>query len=979
MSENIEQNTYKITIDGVDYTRYIPMPVKWSSLLDERLDEGRLSLRNCLTPLFPPLSRVTIDFTDKQNTLTQLVFLVSADEATEIPVGSGHFNHELMLIEETKKLEGIIIDSLTYTNRLGRTYTDEARDISIQIVPDGKGPRPDNDKIANIKESLTPKLKGTSFTVMSLKSLFATYAAGILYQWDKAQLKVDFNGTTLYDYHEKKSEALPSTLDDNPYVISSLDSGVYSVEYYLDVRNGGDISIKYQFAAAANQQPLSKWTITDVIDRLLDLAEPHLVQEQPRYKLNEAQREEFSKIEAPEFAFSRMTLREALDQVGGYIHGMARLRGNEIYYDMLNGTEQAILSDPKYPYIMHRYTQNVESYATQLDSSVDNLVNILDSEEGVITEPYIGGYKTVRSEETYARITDGNMIISTSFPIYSITKIEVGPLPGGVAGGDITPYVFEAAEYGTMSSFEGPYPNSKAYAVYYTQGQKNVKGLSFKSPNVIGGAGAKYAIANIIKEVTGYDITPDWWSTLVNGEETAQNYPKLMFRITYTPIFSTRIQEHKVYYKDMHPRTLAYNQGANLIESRAYGENMRGAIARTGNLELERTYRLNDMSKFPKIGQMWGDDYFISSIRAAILPMFIDVTIGLSRDFNRLSQYIGINSSRRFYEVSEKQAYERDIVYSDYVIIGDAEQSDELQLLNDGVPTTEARGAVLDLRNTFCQDQNLASNKESGPVSAVTVHTLDSDRKQLGAATLPVVSTAMGNTLVFSFYMDNNYSAGEKSVFSSNGDVSGYWQTNVPYCDYYGRFEGMRLYYGKTGYTPIFDDAAATLLPQGSYAPRPLRAAVMATSDSNYILVKKDNREIIRFHYEVHFVSNRKDIILGPALTHNCPLVRGVRTGHSAALYVLKKKLGKFDSHIDLTTATMAFDYSTGSGITASHNGLTFDPQTAPVDGVGWAIADKTTGELLYGANSNITAGAAIGVSNFTITHNLYNRQVATA
>lgn len=131
MSENIEQNTYKITIDGVDYTRYIPMPVKWSSLLDERLDEGRLSLRNCLTPLFPPLSRVTIDFTDTQNTLTQLVFLVSADEATEIPVGSGHFNHELMLIEETKKLEGVIIDSLTYTNALGRDYSQG----SVEVQP----------------------------------------------------------------------------------------------------------------------------------------------------------------------------------------------------------------------------------------------------------------------------------------------------------------------------------------------------------------------------------------------------------------------------------------------------------------------------------------------------------------------------------------------------------------------------------------------------------------------------------------------------------------------------------------------------------------------------------------------------------------------------------------------------------------------------------------------------------------------------
>lgn len=838
-----------------------------------------------------------------------------------------------------------------------------------------------NDWIDHINNNyMTPLIKGSTLTISSIKDTIVlnpqegSGGGAIYYNFDTAEenkITVTVpNGTVTTIATDINSGGS----------ISLTQSGLYSIRYIGHTKRtfGGtarysDFSIRIELMSVANEEPLPKWTITDVIERLLDVHETHLESEQPKYHLNAAQAEEFSKIEAPEFAFTRMTLREALDQVGAYIHGMARLRGDEIYYDMLGGTEQATLADPKYPYIAHKIRHDVESYATRLDANVDNFVNILDVEGGVITEPYTGGYKTVRSEEAYARITDGNMIISTSLPIYSISKIEVGPLPNGSQGGDITPYVFEAAEYGAISSFEGIYPNSKAYAIYYTQGQKNIKGLSFKSPSVIGGAGSKYAISNIIKEVTGYDITPDWWSTLVNGEEVEQNYPKLSFRVTYTPIFSSRVQEHKLYYKDMKQRTLAYNQGANFIESRSFGENMRGTIARTGNAELTRTYRLATTKLIPKVGQLWGDDYYVNSVAVSISPLYINCTIELSKDFNRLSKYIGINSSRRFYEVSEKQAYDRDIAYSDYIIIGDPEESDGLQMLNNGLPLKEARGAALDIRNTFYQAESSLSD-QNRPVSGVSIMTYDKDNTQVGSVTLPVVSTAMGNTMVFSFYMEDNYSAGKQSRYSKNGEVGGWWQMDVPYCDYYGRFETMSVYFGKTGTSQAaVGGSPASMLPQGTYVPPGLQTDLYTITNprGNRLKVRKNNTETIRMHYQVHYVTNRKNIIVGPALTHNCPLVRGVRTGHSAALYVLQKKIGRFDSAIDLSSSTLITDYSSASGIDVTHDRMTFTLQNATVDGVAWAIVDKATGELLYGANEAVTSGTAINLPSMTFTHKL--------
>ena len=118
------QNRYKITIGGVDYTHCIPLPIKWGAMLDERLDEGSLSIRHTKTALIPPMTDVKISMTDKLGNTSEMTFIVSADSAEETPVGSGWYNHELLFIEETKKLERVIVDALTFTNDLGRMYTD---------------------------------------------------------------------------------------------------------------------------------------------------------------------------------------------------------------------------------------------------------------------------------------------------------------------------------------------------------------------------------------------------------------------------------------------------------------------------------------------------------------------------------------------------------------------------------------------------------------------------------------------------------------------------------------------------------------------------------------------------------------------------------------------------------------------------------------------------------------------------------------
>ncbi len=53
-------------------------------------------------------------------------FVVSGDAAQETPIGSGRYDHTLALVEPTKVAECVVMDTITFTNDIGRNYTENA-------------------------------------------------------------------------------------------------------------------------------------------------------------------------------------------------------------------------------------------------------------------------------------------------------------------------------------------------------------------------------------------------------------------------------------------------------------------------------------------------------------------------------------------------------------------------------------------------------------------------------------------------------------------------------------------------------------------------------------------------------------------------------------------------------------------------------------------------------------------------------------
>lgn len=937
-------NTFNVTIGGKDCSKNIVYPIKWSKQLDERLDETRLSVKRIKRNVIPPLTPATVTMTDKNGKQITLNTVVTTDESGEVPVGKGTYDHEIMCLEETKILEGIVVDALTFTNDLGRDYI-KAQDVVAPISKLSTG-WPSYVTPQVIERIKNPLATNQQFTFPSVAEVLGTETFPI----EKNEMQIFHNNKSIF-YSDKmtNSGVAASSYPGRITFTTKLEDGTYALNYNITASLGATAKVAYTFNAIENHDPLPKWNIATVIDRVLNLAEPHLAGVAPRFTLNAEQHAEFEKIEAPEFAFTNCTLKEILDQIGGYIHGIPRLKGNVIYYDMLGGTKQAKLSDPKYNYISNMYSQDIENYCTSLDSTVDNLVCLTDTAQGTITEPYYDGYKTVRTETVYARIEENNMYIATQYPIQQIQSVKCGLVPGEVFGvGDIAEYIFEEAEYNRMSAYEDNYPTSKAYALYYTQGTKNIYGLGFKRFNPGGTAVKKYAIINILEKAMKTDIDVDKFT-----------YPLLSFQVSYTPVFSARVQQTKQYIGDFkEPRTLVYNQGANLVETRYYGENMKGAVARMGNVDRIVTYNLYDFSLIPEIGEMYGDDYYIAGVTCELHPNVIKCMLTLSQDFNRLSQYIGINSTKRFYEVSEKQAYRRNIKYVNYIVIGDWVENDFDRSIN--VPFIIA--------HTFSQKYTHES------ISHMVASAWDSNDNRIGGRVLlPVISTAQGNAMVFTANYEDNYSAGVQTQHEPSGGVKGYFTNAVPYGDYYGRIHSLQLSWHesliKSSEVSSRRSEKGMRLPQWKDDWDP----GLTTFDfPDNLIVEKDGAEILSINYILEFVTNRKNYIIGSGFAANCSLVRGADKSKATALYVLPERISKFAQNVSLENATKIFDYSDVKGYTLEKKSIILDSFTPKISGKAWVIATQY-GELLLGSNEQITANVEVAMPYISLRHNIYN------
>ena len=864
------------------------------------------------------------------------------------------------------------------------------------------------------KGFVSPLPAGESFYFDSAHTIYPYYHA-VTAERNTYYQKITAPDGMTYE-NEYKYSINGATSGEDVGINLTLLSGTYIVYYAFTYYEQGPlgnsqshtVTATYTFTVVENRLPLKKWTCTEVINRLLDLAEPIRKGEKARFRLQGmnddgtkeagSQAALFDNILSPEFGFTKQTLRECLRQVGEVIHGEPRFTPKkdgagawyyELTYDRFGQGER--WKHAYRAYVAKDVAQNINTYTTDIDTAVENLVN----KSGSITEPYAGGGITPRTEQMYVQITEGNMLIPTLRPIYTVDKIEWLQNAGGtLKAWDITPWLFENSVYNSqLSSYDGQYPYAKAYAIKYTQGEKNITGLTFKAEHPVSSAFNNYAILNILRAATGDDGLTIEQATGSAGAYKEGGYPQLCFRVTYTPMYQARVGQTKINYKEYPTKAaMIYNQQSNVVDSRAYGENLKGVAARFGNAEKSYTYHFSRLSQIPKAGMMFDDDYMISAVNVEILPNIINCTIALTKDFNRISQYVGISSVKRYSQVSQNMAYERNTLWTEYVVIGDAETADADSRIGDTM-----MAAIAD---TFTQKGDYPQ------LTAVYAQGVTGEGGSLPAVCLPVIASSFGNSISFSWEYADNFSAGPVSRYEQGGSgktsVTGYFQNDYQYTDYYGK-----IYYYAFDIAPAGPAigagnylSVANGLPGVSGMPSATSGYFSTIGQQPYIL-RKDNREKLQCNVQIDFVTNRKGFIIGSALAANCGAVRGTDGTRAGKLYIFPERLNKFIGSVqgDMGAALSSFPSMdiTVSGVSGGRFTVSAGAFTA--GGKSWAIVTAQTtrtvqvetergtvetqtytegGEVLIGQNMDFAAGDKFPAVTFTKKRKIFKEDVWT-
>lgn len=926
-------NTVRISIGGQDFTKFATVPLTLQNTLNDTLDSAQVSLHNMKrSEPFEPMTDAVLTVNGVDTT-----YKVAGDEVLEV-FGAGRFSHTVTLIEYTKEAERLIMEAKAFTRPKIPDYSDGQTDVTVYLWEEDTALGTDGTLIGSDTSSAfaSPILKGGgAVAIPAISGILENTLAGY-----GTNAEANYWHITVFRSESPQNVAsmeqagsLVYTSDSSQTTereaIDLSESGFYYFRY--NYRNDSKYySAMWQVSVVANPVARDPYTVRKVVDTLLTVCEPLRVGDDPRYRLEvkAGQMAVFSQ-DAPEFHFSNSrTLWENLREVGKYIHAIPRLVPRVGYtavqYDELGGNQNADTSKGRR--VSGSASWDISTYAAGLETMAANLITAENDAQSTICEPFGKGWKSLRTASETARIQEGSAHIETAYPIESVSRVLVYFQYGGkVYQGDITPYVFEKADYDLLSSYTGQYPSSKCFALYYARGSQNISGLWYK-PNdeVVSSLNAfqNYAIANVCTAATGCSLN-------IFKQLT---YPDICVRVEYIPTVTARIHAYKPDAKSG-GGFLSDGQAANRLSAKALGEHLRGQLAMLPSASRSGAWLFKDAGSIPEPGKLI-DGQYISVVTSRIYPAYCEAQIDTVKGYNELGTYVELPTAFRQYEIPD--SLERFTVLDEFVYISDSPEADEA----DTICSEQLKAAVADaldgVTGTIARRVSLASVTTTDDVGAV-----------IAADVLcPVMSLSVGNAVCFSFRMQDNYSAGNQSA---KGGKQYRMTQAVPYGDrYYGTAERLKF--------SLYASAMSTGLIAGAHAfPATDGASItlgeaMASTGAKPLKWYKDSAEVGNVSYQLHAMT-RDGFIIGDMLMAHCSAVRAVDETESPVLYYyadgLNPLTGTNGTETVLGTADSVGAVSDSDGWRIAC--VTVEP---PEGFKSWAI--KRGGDFLIGKNSGI-------------------------
>ena len=544
-----------------------------------------------------------------------------------------------------------------------------------------------------------------------------------------------------------------------------------------------------------------------------------------------------------ESTFNQKNYWEILLEIGKYIHAIPYIEFGVndrfvVRWRYLGQTDQA-QDDATTISIFN--SRSIENYVGALSSYVNNLMQL----GGQIDE-----WTCAKSESDDYLVYNDVAKIYTTKPIMQIDNFYIKCIHTGTAvvlgqtitlytsgtSYEATDYIFEKNVYDLLDITE-TYTTNKGKAIYYRLGDNRIDGLTYQLPAINNGdTNTDYAIKRII-------------GTLFNISQSNWKYIKIndfAFHIVYRTKEDDRSEQSRPdlrkylvnsAYEYIPHHKQFNNQQDKMVDSVKFGNQNYGKLIRTGNTEYKTTEWNNALSQLKIAGQLVnirGNIYYVTKATHTYYQDHITSEITYSKDYNQLSEIIGIPSEPRFFEISEQSMIDRHQTINDLLFLSTNAYTDD-----DNIPHFLRGDAIEDL---------IMGNVEY-PKYAITSFTDDNNNPNPNDLFFidiikPISAFSMRNTLNLHWEMVDNFSAGQRvedtSFKYTGGDTTDTAYSrliNVQYTDKYGRSDLMKFV--------ILKDLSSTYLTKDYLKNLPISPLRLLYSDAKgFSNVTLDSYEI---------------------------------------------------------------------------------------------------------------------------------------
>lgn len=641
-------------------------------------------------------------------------------------------------------------------------------------------------------------------------------------------------------------------------------------------------------------------------------------------------------IPCPDLQITKPTLKDALNRILSINNSICYLNANnEILSMNLNERKDEIEIDEYYTYFPEN--QSLIDYATESENNYNNVVP--NEIENVKNDSEVTDYIGFRTETMRLDDTHADLILDN--PIYNLKEVKwcgtirfavwvkTGPLyafyaipfsfkyngishtinlPGADTSShipsdgtfyyfeiDITNYISEEQNFNILN-----YEDKKKHA-YYSRGNNKIEGLLNYKKTIF----ENYITLEKIVFYTLVDKPeillqcPDVLNAIIDDlTEEEQQYFDIsnlsdleistaimeagenrsltlnfgnqlretsMFKITYqAQNDNLRMRSSKYLPERNQNNVITDNPGESYVDIKLQGELFNQKCNRLGNRVKYINARFPIDHYIPRLGDYLGD-YVLIRRELQYFDDYILFKGTLTENYVNINYFTGINARKRSWNiVSAGEAFDKELLDKWYceLSLSGAKQIYESEALDYN--TAQYLLNVFDYNARYIQHSFMRSEWTSAGV---------------GRVELDLTSYISGNSLIFNFKTDDNYSLG---IYITNSDGTG------------GEIEGYIKYVDNNGFANNF---TYWLYPDFNYSSSivPIQGQVISENDNPDIYKNlkilsskkpgtifsswgiqnvdpiyqwdfyniKDSREKLGFNIQFEFVSDTKDIILG--------------------------------------------------------------------------------------------------------------------